>query len=234
MKNRLLLYIFTLLVLISGCTENETPVYSAKPSVYFMLGRDSLNYTFAGYVGDTATVSLEIALLGDALKQEKGYALRVRSEGTTAVEGVHYKKIDENLLFPVDTFLTVFPLEVYRVDKELQHKTVYLNLEIVDTDDIDAGYPSATRLRVGITDQLIKPYYWDSYLKLYYSDYSRVKHNQCIIIQGHDFPPTETEAKSAPYSAAYWMVMGRAACEYFLANPTEDEHGNLIPGWQPF
>lgn len=234
MKVRLLLYMVVLLFWGNGCTENETPVFSAKSSVYFTLGRDSLNYTFVGHAGDTATVSLGLALLGNKLEQEKKYALRVVPEGTTAIEGVHYKKIGDYQLFPANTFSTVFPLEVYRTDRELQEKTVYLNLEIVNTEELDAGYPKSIHLRVGITDQLIMPYYWDSFLKLYYSDYSRVKHNRCIIIQGHDFPATEAGAKQSPYGAAYWMVMGRAVCEYFIANPTEDENGNPIPGWQPF
>lgn len=235
MKVRLLLYVVASLLLGSGCTENETPVFSAKSSVYFTLGRDSLNYTFAGHDGDTATVSLGLKLLGNKLEQEKKYALKVVPEGTTAVEGLHYKKIGDYQLFPANTFSTAFPLEVYRTDTAVLRKgTVYLNLEIVGTEELDAGYPKAIHLRVGITDQLIKPYYWDSYLKNYYSDYSKVKHNRCIIIQGHDFPATEAGAQQSPYSSAYWMVMGRAVCEYFIANPTEDEHGNQIPGWQPY
>lgn len=234
MKTKLLVYICVLLFLGSGCSENETFVYSTKPSIYFTLGRDSLDFTFAGYEGDTAKISLEMALLGVELEKDGKYALRVVPEGTTAVEGKHYKRIDDFQIFPAHSFHVLFPLEVYRIDNELQDKTVYLNLEIVDTEDIDAGFSRQSRLRIGITDQLIKPYYWDSYLKLYYSDYSRVKHNRCILIQGHDFPPTEVEAKASPYGAAYWMVMGRAACEYFMANSTEDENGNLISSWQPY
>lgn len=233
MRTKLLLYITALLLLGSGCTENETFVYSAKPSVYFN-GEKEVNFSFAGHVGDTARLELPVALLGQKLDAEKKYAVRISQEMTTAVEGLHYKTVENAQVFPAGLFSTILTVELYRKDLRLQDSCFYLDLTLTDSEDIDAAYPEQLEVRIGITDQLLKPSYWDSFLKLYYSEYSRVKHNQCIAIQGHDFPASEQAARTAPYGPAYWMVMGRAVCAYYMNHPTLDENGNLITVWQPF
>ena len=32
---------------------------------------------------------------------------------------------------------------------------------------------------------------------------------------------------------AYWQFAGRKLADYFVKNPTKDEHGNLIDPWEP-
>lgn len=114
-------------------------------------------------------------------------------------------------VFPAEKFFVNLEIELYRKDPELQDSTFYLDLSIVNGEEIDAAYTDRCHIRIGIVDQLLKPAYWDSWLKLYYSDYSRVKHNVCIAIQGHDFPLTEEEA-----GAQIWTSVldgdGRAVC----------------------
>lgn len=233
MKTRFLLYIVALLLLGSGCTENETFVYTSRPSVFF-TGLKEVNFSFAGHTGDTAVVNLQVGLLGQKPDEDKRYVVRVNQETTTAKEGLHYRALEDAQVFPAGKFFTNLEIELYRKDPELQDSTFYLDLSIVNSEEMDAAYPDKLNVRIGIVDQLVKPDYWDSWLKLYYSDYSRVKHNICISIQGHDFPPTEEEARNAPFGTQYWMVMGRAACLYFIDHPTEDENGNPITVWQPF
>lgn len=233
MKAKLLLYITALLLLGSGCTENETFVYSTRPSVYFN-GQEELNFSFAGHAGDTATLKFPVLLLGQKLDEEKKYAIRINDEATTAEEGLHYKALENTQVFPAGRFSTQLIIELYQKDTRLQDSCFYLDLTLIDGEEMDAAYPERLHVRIGITNQLLKPSYWDSFLKLYYSEYSRVKHNQCIVIQGHDFPASEQAARNAPYGPAYWMVMGRAACAYFMNHPTLDENDNLITVWQPF
>lgn len=233
MKIRFLNYITLLLLVGSGCTENETFVYSEKPAVFFS-GLETVNFSFAGHAGDTATLQLQVELLGQKTDADKTYVVRVNPEATTAEEGLHYKALGKKQVFPANRFSTNLEIELYRKDPNLQDSTFYLDLSIIDSEEMDAAYPDKQHVRIGIVDQLIKPVYWDSWLKLYYSDYSRVKHNICISIQGHDFPATEQEARGGKYGPQYWMVMGRAACLYFMNHPTLDENGNPITVWQPF
>lgn len=233
MKTRFLLYIVLFLLIGSGCTENETFVYSSRPAVFFN-GLEDVNFSFAGQTGDTAVVNLQVGLLGQKLEMDKKYVVRVNPEATTAKEGLHYKALGDAQVFPAEKFFANLEIELYRKDPELQDSTFYLDLSIVNGEEIDAAYADRCHVRIGIVDQLLKPDYWDSWLKLYYSDYSRVKHNVCIAIQGHDFPLTEQEARGGKYGPQYWMVMGRAVCLYFINHPTVDENGNPITVWEPF
>jgi hypothetical protein len=68
-------------------------------------------------------------------------------------------------------------------------------------------------------------------LVIYYGPYSRVKHDICIALQGHDFPETLQQFAAPPYSIGYWMSQGRIAAKYFTDNIVYDENGNQILSW---
>lgn len=228
------LYSLLLLVAGSGCTENETFVYTTKPAVYFGVGQELQHFSFAGHIGDTAIINLDVRLLGKELDSEKRYAIRVDEENTTVIEGVHYKKLNDLQIFPGKKFNAILPVEVYRTPDLLLDTTFYLALTLVDAEEMDAGYPKRISAKIGITGHLVKPGYWDGWINLYFGEYSRMKHTVCISIMGHDFPLSEAEARGSKYGPTYWMVMGRAVYTYFMENPTLDENGNPITLWEPF
>ena len=91
-------------------------------------------------------------------------------------------------------------------------------------------------LNVSITNMLIKPEYWDKNFIDWFGEYSKVKHEKFIEMAGHDFPLTYEEAvywNSDKINLAYWQFAGRKLADYFVKNPTKDEHGNLIDPWEP-
>ena len=61
-----------------------------------------------------------------------------------------------------------------------------------------------------ITNQLVKPAYWDMPLALYFGEYSKVKHQRCILLMGHDFPLTKEEliGWGGLNYYSYWMQQG--------------------------
>lgn len=225
-----------LLILASGCSKNEMIVYEEKPSVYFseISNEDSLVYSFAGKTIASDTIYLDLKLLGNKLKANKKYKIQVNDAGTTAKESLHYKKIEEFYSFPVDEFATKLPIIVYNTDPALANKSVALSLSIVSTDELNKGYPTNTTAHIIITNQLVKPIYWDDLLIIYYGEYSKVKHEICIRLQGHDFSPTQAIATAPPYSYAYWMSYGRVAAKYFADNVVYDENDNRIMPWAAF
>ena len=87
-----------------------------------------------------------------------------------------------------------------------------------------------------VTNQLLKPAYWDvSPLPIYFGAYSQVKHLKCIEIMGHDFPLTQGELVNygGVQAYTYWMRAGRAVCNYYASHIEYDEKGNLITTWEP-
>ena len=68
-----------------------------------------------------------------------------------------------------------------------------LELSLKETESLSLGYPDRVNMRLMITNQLVKPAYWDMPLALYFGEYSKVKHQRCILLMGHDFPLTKEE-----------------------------------------
>lgn len=113
---------------------------------------------------------------------------------------------------------------------DLETETVSLDFSIVEDEVFSIGYIDRNRIRYFITNQLIKPSYWDSTLDLYFGEYSKVKHQVCVDIMGIDFPLKEDD--DSDYG--YWMRVGRTAAMYFALNEVYDENGNRIETWDPF
>lgn len=228
-----IIYIGFLLITIIGCKRGDIAIYDEKPAVYFthITDQDSVMYSFAGKDRESDTVYIDLKLLGNKLKQEMKYKVKVNSSETTAKESLHFKKLEDYYFFPDGVFDTHLPLIIFNKDKELANRSFRIALDIIPTDDLNTGYPNRVTAHVIVTGQLIKPNYWDNLLFIYYGPYSKVKHEICIRLQGHDFPATLDLAGQAPYSFGYWMSQGRVAAKYFTDHVVYDENDNQILPW---
>ena len=160
----------------------------------------------------------------------------VTEEGSTAQAGVHYEALKDNYIFPAHQPATVLPVVILKKGEELDHKTVLLKLRLETTTDLDVALPEKCYVRLLVTNQLLKPAYWDvSPLPIYFGAYSQVKHLKCIEIMGHDFPLTQGELVNygGVQAYTYWMRAGRAVCNYYASHIEYDEKGNLITTWEP-
>ncbi len=235
MKNILILIVFACCIFY-GCSENDRMVYEEKPAVYFAdlnSEADSMIYSFTTTDAIKDTVYFKVKLLG-AISDDKEYKIVVDPE-STAKAGIHYVALEEIYVFPAGKAYTMLPVYMmYTADMDTS--TVTLSFRLEANDELDLGYLDMVSGRLMITNQLIKPVYWDSLFFRYYGDYSKVKHQICIDIMGHDFPLTQSEANGwgGLSSYAYWMHAGREAAAYFAQNEVYDENGVLIEAWEPY
>ncbi|MDP3437089.1 MAG: DUF4843 domain-containing protein [Bacteroidales bacterium] len=229
------LLILTVLALYS-CQQNERLIFDGKPGLYFALGnnQDSLTYSMLGNLSEKDTILVPVRIMGNALSYDGKYKIEVIPGKTTAEVGKHYTKLKDEYIFEKGLFYKNFEIEISKSDPELETKSKVIALRITESSDFTAGYTKNTTLRLIITNQIIKPIYWDSPMALYFGAYSKVKHNLIIKIIGHDFPLTLSQAITAPYSYTYWMVCGRAVCQYVIDNDVFDENGNKIMPWSTF
>ena len=162
------------------------------------------------------------------------YKVEINPE-STAEEGVHYEPLLDEYIFTAGKSTVELPVYV-KYSPDLDEGTVTLSFRLVESDQMDVGYPNQLNARLLITNQLIKPVYWDSILSIYFSSYSKVKHEICTEIMGHDFPLTLEEAKYYDNETiyGYWMHAGREAAAYFATHDVYDENDNLISTWIPF
>ncbi len=232
---------FSVLVIcfiLGACSKNERMVYSDMPGIYFpdyTPDADSLVYSFRMTMQESDTLYINVKLLGDLLQEPGEYGIKVLPS-STAVEGKHYVALPGTFTYAANEATASFPIVVLKPGKELDDKTVVLELSLEATSTLALGYPDRLNMRLMLTNQLVEPSYWAMPLSLYFGDYSQVKHQRCIIIMGHDFPLKESELLNwgglGGYS--YWMQQGRAVCEYYATHTEYDENGNLISVWNPF
>ncbi len=232
---RYLYLLLTGFIFFQACTENERLLFEEKESVYLSdystKGLDSLVYSFLIKKKEVDTLYIKVKLLGSLLKEDKKFQVTV-AEGSSAIEGEHYMALPEFFEFKKGKGVVAFPLVVTNKNTQLDSIRVSLRLMLKETEDLGLGYADRLSMRVILTNQLVRPSYWDGFLWLYFGEYSKVKHKYCVDTMGHDFPLTLEEARyGAEYGIRYWANWGRATSEYYAQNKVLDENGNLITPW---
>ncbi|GAE85153.1 DUF4843 domain-containing protein [Bacteroides reticulotermitis] len=183
-----------LATLCASCKNNENYPFKGADAVYFQANgdwavvQDSINYSFAGKGVDEAVVGIRINLLGYASPQDRKVRVVVDEEETTAKEGVHYQALKNEYTLPADSVYLMLPVIVYNKDETLENRSVTLDLQLEETEDLQLGIAGRTKVRLLINNMLKKPTYWEQALKYSFGVYSRTKHELCILLLGFDFP----------------------------------------------
>ena len=232
-----IIWILVSLLLLLACEENDRMAYVGKPGVYFenYKNEDTIKYSFNMTSFEKDTLLIDVKLMGVPLTKEQSFCLKI-DPTSTAKEGIHYVKLPERVTFPIGKGSMQLPLILCDEDPALDESSVFLGIHLAPSEDIEIGFPGRAILNVSITNMLIKPEYWDKNFIDWFGEYSKVKHEKFIEMAGHDFPLTYEEAvywNSDKINLAYWQFAGRKLADYFVKNPTKDEHGNLIDPWEP-
>lgn len=190
--------IFGLLIMIVSvisCSKQEVPAYHQPDAVTFYYNNgdaDSVSYSFStiGFGKQFDTVWLQMRVLGTVTNTERPVKLRA-VPGSAARAGVDYKLPDFVVKPGVSSFL--YPLVVYKTP-EMKNDVLRLILEVQPTESfpgqaaeglvagltaLDNTY-SVNRIKVDLTDKLIKPNAWPNK----FGTYSDVKYSFVILALG--------------------------------------------------
>jgi hypothetical protein len=244
-----LLFIFLVPVcFLSACTKQNIPAGSdAQESVYFIYSMgfggpnnfDSLNYSFVGKSDAVKmdTIWLTVRAAGRTADHDRTIDLAAVGVGTTAVQGVHYKLLP--YVMPKDSFQTNLGVVLLR-DPSLLDTSVVLNLQLKPSADFpvsmkdtimdDGKFYTKNNLRIILTDRLIKPTNWDTYLVTFFGAYSEVKFRFITGLLGRStFPTSGPDAVNFPQMQYYQNVVRNALVDYNASNgPLIDENGNAV------
>lgn len=226
--------IFCFLIIITAmasCSKQEVPRYEEPDAVTFYYNNgeaDSISYSFAtvGYGRQTDTVYLQMRVLGTVTNTARPVKLRA-VEGSAARPNIDYKLSDFVLPAGMSSFL--YPLVVYKTP-EMKTDILRLVLEVepnasfpgIAAEGLVAGLTIAentyshNRIKIDLTDKLIKPNAWPTK----FGTYSDVKYGFVIQTLGTgDFRLTSQGGiwTSANLDLAR-VVLREALVEYELVN----------------
>lgn len=223
MKN--ILFILTLLAgatALSSCKQNETMDYAAPGKVYFFertmyLGTietrvDALNYSFA--INKTQLTEhdfdIKVKLLGRVADYDRAVKVAVVEEGTTAVEGKHFK-INDGVI-KAGEYMGVVPVTLYNTP-DLATTSVTVKLTIAGNKDFELGLPEDAFMSLTFSNVLLKPADWLPYYpwQTYFGDYSANKYKFIIDQLGLTTLTLATRYDTGPregvYTASQVMMM---------------------------
>lgn len=212
-----------------SCQENDRMVFSDNPSVYFssLTQNDSISYSFASGKTNEDTVSIPIKIIGPSVSYDRTISFII-DPVSTAKEGVQFKELNKEVTLPAGAVTT--KIDIIVLNKDLENSDVRLIIDLQSNEYFNLGFTENLKAKLVITNQLVKPTYWDMPLSFYYGDYSKAKHRLCIQIQGFDFPPTMDFKKVSDY-----MSYGRLVYNYLLKTPVWDEDTQkwITADWSP-
>ncbi|WP_207534533.1 DUF4843 domain-containing protein [Desertivirga arenae] len=247
MKNLKLNILVTIVSVISLCACNkEVMTYENDPRVYFFERANDLvktRLTFKSYsfllLPSTVlqdTLKIKIKTMGLPATRDRIVRGEAISEGTTAVEGTHYRFID-GFVRAGQTEGTLNVLLLRTAD--IKSKTASLNLRIAETADFKPGVVEDNFFTVSWSDNLVKPSNWDAFIGLstYFGAYSNVKYRFIIDVLGVANFPLQQSARvplqPGEYSGAMMLDLKfrlkAALASYNATNPPlTDENGTAV------
>jgi hypothetical protein len=245
MKTKLYLLALVAAIMASGCDNDNYKYYSrGKSTLHFNFPeqqRDSIVLSFVTYTdGQGIEVMLPLELAGYASASDRHYRLRVVADSTTALEGTHYDALSGDFTFRANRYHDSARIVFHNTDDLLTRVSRRLYIEIVPTDDFDAGIWYRQKADIRFANIVRKPLIWDDgpnnshSLFFYFGDYSRVKH--VVILQqtgATELPDRwpEDDNEASQKLIATLRQYSLAVNKYFAENVVFDENGDKIEPW---
>ncbi|MDL2319774.1 DUF4843 domain-containing protein [Alistipes sp. OttesenSCG-928-B03] len=221
----------------AACDQDNYTFYEkGRDAIYFSLPqqqRDSMVVSLAKYLTDEVELKIPVELAGYPSSDVRYYKVRVVTEKTTAVAGVHYKALDEKYAFRADDCFDSLRVTLYTTDPDLLLHNRRLYLELVPTEDLGAGieYKQHADLRFGTGLQKPDDWYpsgaYPEKYQYYLGEYSSVKHALVLALTDIEEIPDKWDG-----NVALWDYAGMRVNQYVKDNVVLDENGIQIQPWR--
>lgn len=191
---------FTLLLIVffaSSC-KKERVTYTGEPGresgVYFysvatftpdrtpLSYRDSLVFSFQNDLETTTEklINVPVKVIGTIVEKDRYF--KVKISGGTAIEGIDYKKLEDQYLVPAGHGSVDLPIILLRSSR-LTTASYYFDLQLEESQDFKLILPflinignnqkmDATKFRVRFSEIIEVPSYWMSFGTNYFGEFS--------------------------------------------------------------
>lgn len=174
-----LIYMMILGCLVYGlgsCDQDIDHPYTGKDRIQFRCFTynsslekrtytDSLTFSF-GLVADSIeidTAKIVLEFMGKGSDQERTYNISVIPDSTTAIEGVHYGKLEHAQRFRPNSNTDTLRIVVYRenLSTSFRHpETIRLDLKLEPSEDFDLGIKQGLTKKIKMNNYLSEPTWW--------------------------------------------------------------------------
>lgn len=176
------------LIALSSCTKSELDSFDSPSQIYFnYFGSmsDSLMISFARLpMGTKDTIlNLSLAYIGKVSAEDRPYRVVVDKSQTTAEEGKHYILLSEAYKVSAGSSVVRLPIQVIS-NPDLDNKTVQVVLKLEKNENFDIGFSrtnsdlspaNVTSYRILLSNMLLKPDWWSTYVASFLGDFSKKK-----------------------------------------------------------
>lgn len=180
------------LIALSSCSKSELDSFDSSAQIYFYDAesfsgklRDSLMVSFARLpIGTKDTIlNLPLAYIGKVSAEDRPYRVVVDKGQTTAEEGKHYTLLPEAYKVSAGSSVVKLPIKVIS-NPDLDKKTVQIVLKLEKNENFDIGFRAlntdlsaveVSSYRVLLSNMLLKPDWWSTYVTSFLGDFSRKK-----------------------------------------------------------
>ncbi|QBQ41344.1 DUF4843 domain-containing protein [Sphingobacterium psychroaquaticum] len=188
MKIFKLLILLLAVVSLGACKKEEVGFYEGGDRVHFKKLTTNTNasynenraYTFAGK-GSLMTYDfvLPVNLMGRVAATDRPIQVEVDKEKTNAIEGVDFKI--GPAMIPANAnegYITITLLNTEALETVV--KTV--RVKVAESADFKLGIASQLYTTISFYNFMVKPVDWETRMRIYFGDYSKVKH-EFILFQ---------------------------------------------------
>lgn len=242
-RSQFSIIVFILLIVagLSSCKQDIDNFYKEKSRIQFtyytldynkkLIVNNKSTFSFGmaedEVLQDTARIVVEF--LGSASDKDRQYTVKINSDSTTAVEGMHYKPFSMTQTFRANRLKDTLKIVVIRKNMSVSFtnpEDKRLTLEMVPSDDFELGMKDGLRTNLYINNYLSEPDWWDYSLRLPYIGFYHPKKWKILISFNEGF----SNSKTCPFD---YNNQGRAYFQglntYLNSVPTfDDETGDRI------
>lgn len=98
------------------------------------------NVEFVKYADDVIKVNIKVMITGPVKSYDRPFKVAINPDSTTAVAGVHYEAIPENLVIRADSFAAYVPVTLKRA-ADLETETKTIGLKLIPNEHFALSFP---------------------------------------------------------------------------------------------
>lgn len=199
-----------LIAMMSACDQSIDYVYADKARIQFKyytkdynqnrIVNDRTTYSF-GMKADEVhadTAKIPVEFLGTPSERDRTYKVRIATDSTTAIEGIHYEPVAATQIFGAGRFTDTLRIVVLRdalSTSFTQPEDRRIAFEMEPSDDFDLGMKDGLRTYLYINNYLSEPDWWSSPLRQGYLGFYHPEKWKILI----SFNPLFANPETVPF-----------------------------------